>query len=75
MAAGAAHIRPLAYLAGTALGMTPGTLAATIFADQIKRALKDPASVNYWIVAGVVVFFVVASLFVRRWLAREQRRA
>lgn len=75
MAAGAARIRLVPYLAGTALGMTPGTLAATVFADQVKKALRDPASVNFWVVAGVVAFFVVASLIVRRWLARMQRAA
>ena len=75
MAAGAAGIRLWPYLAGTALGMTPGTLAATVLADQLKKALKDPASINYWVVAGVVVVFVIATLIVRRWLAKVQQRA
>lgn len=74
MIAGAAHIKLWQYLAGTALGMTPGTLATTVFADQLKRALKDPASINYWLVAGIVVFFIVLALIVRRWLAKVQRQ-
>lgn len=74
MVAGAAHIKLWQYLAGTALGMTPGTLAVTVFADQLAKALKDPSSINYWLVAGIVVFFIVMILIVRRWLAKVQRQ-
>lgn len=70
MAAGAACIRLWPYLAGTALGMVPGTLAATIFADQVKKALRDASTINYWVVAGVLVFYVVLTLIVRRWLLK-----
>lgn len=75
MAAGAARIRLWPYLAGTALGMTPGTLAATVFADQLKKALRDASSVNYWVLAAVVLFYAVATLIVRRWLAKVESRA
>lgn len=74
MAAGAAGIRLWHYLAGNLLGMTPGTLASTVFARQIAMALEDPSQINYWVIAGVVVFFVLAILVARRWLARMQRR-
>lgn len=75
MVAGASCIRLWPYLAGTALGMLPGTLTATVFADQVRKALKDPSTLNYWIVAGIVVFYVVLTLIVRRWLVRVQRDA
>ena len=75
MVAGASCIRLWPYLAGTALGMLPGTLAATIFADQVRKALKDPSTLNFWVVAGIVVFYVALTLIVRRWLVRVQRDA
>lgn len=74
MVAGAARIKLLQYLAGTALGMVPGTLATTVFADQVRTALEDPSRINYWLVAGIVAFLVVLTLFVRRWLAKVQRQ-
>jgi phospholipase D1/2 len=74
MVAGAARIKLWQYLAGTALGMVPGTLATTVFADQVRTALEDPSRINYWLVGGIVAFLVVLTLFVRRWLAKVQRQ-
>lgn len=75
MVAGAAHIKLWQYLAGTALGMLPGTLATTVFADQLTTALKDPSRINYWLVAAIVAVLVGCTLFVRRWLAGVQQQA
>jgi uncharacterized membrane protein YdjX (TVP38/TMEM64 family) len=74
MMAGAAGIGLWQYLAGTALGMVPGTLATTVFADQVRNALDDPSRINYWLVGGIVVVLVVLTLIVRRWLAKVQQR-
>lgn len=73
MAAGASCIRLWPYVGGVLLGMTPGTLAATVFAEQVKKALKDPSSVNYWLIAALGLVLVAMSLLVRRWLAGVQR--
>jgi uncharacterized membrane protein YdjX (TVP38/TMEM64 family) len=70
MAAGAAGIKLWQYLLGNALGMAPGTLASTVFADQVSAALEDPSTINYWVLAGIGVGFLVLILIVRRWLAR-----
>ena len=72
MVAGAAAISLWQYLAGMALGMLPGTLATTVFADQLKNALEDPSKINYWIVIGVIAVFVALMLGVRRWLLNVQ---
>jgi uncharacterized membrane protein YdjX (TVP38/TMEM64 family) len=74
MMAGAAGIGLWQYLAGTALGMVPGTLATTVFADQVRNALEDPSKINYWLVAGIVVLLIALALIVRRWLAKVQRQ-
>lgn len=72
LVAGAIRIKWWHLTLGTFLGMLPGTLTATVFGDQIQTALKDPERINYWIVAAVVVFFIVATLSVRSWLYRTQ---
>jgi phosphatidylserine/phosphatidylglycerophosphate/cardiolipin synthase-like enzyme/uncharacterized membrane protein YdjX (TVP38/TMEM64 family) len=72
LVAGAIRIKLWHVLAGTFLGMLPGTLTATVFGDQIQTALRDPERINYWIVAGVVLVMIVATLLVRRWLYRTQ---
>ena len=74
MVAGHAGVPLFDYLGGTAVGMLPGTLATTAFADQLAKVLDDPSQINYWIVAGVVLFFVVLMLGVRRWLGTLRRR-
>jgi uncharacterized membrane protein YdjX (TVP38/TMEM64 family) len=75
MAAGAARVKLWQYLAGNALGMAPGTLASTVFADQVAAALEDPSTINYWLIAGVAVFFVVLIVIVRRWLKKLEANA
>jgi len=72
MVAGAVQLALWEYLAGTAVGMLPGTLATTVFADQLRAALEDPSKINYWVVGGVVLVFVALTLAVRRWIAGVQ---
>jgi phospholipase D1/2 len=74
LVAGAIRIKAWHMLVGTFLGMLPGTLTATVFGDQIQTALRDPARINYWIVGGVVLLMLCATLAVRRWLYRTQLR-
>jgi phosphatidylserine/phosphatidylglycerophosphate/cardiolipin synthase-like enzyme/uncharacterized membrane protein YdjX (TVP38/TMEM64 family) len=69
--AGAIRIRLRDFTIGTALGMLPGTLAATVFGDQLEIALRDPGEVNLWIVGGVTVALITATLLVRRWLVSQ----
>jgi phosphatidylserine/phosphatidylglycerophosphate/cardiolipin synthase-like enzyme/uncharacterized membrane protein YdjX (TVP38/TMEM64 family) len=66
--AGAIRIRLFDFMAGTALGMLPGTLATTVFGDQLAAAIENPADVNVWLIAGVTAGLIAATLYVRRWL-------
>ena len=75
IAAGAVRIKLWHYSLGTILGMTPGTLTTAIFGDQIQAAMEDPSKINWWLIAGVVVFFVVLIAIVRRWFLKQHRIA
>jgi uncharacterized membrane protein YdjX (TVP38/TMEM64 family) len=62
-------------MVGTFLGMLPGTLTTTVFGDQIQNALEDPSRINWALVAGVGVLFVVMTLAVRRWFGSQQGKS
>ncbi|MDB5811814.1 MAG: putative Phospholipase/Transphosphatidylase [Betaproteobacteria bacterium] len=72
MIAGAIRIKLWHFLAGTAIGMLPGTLAATVFADQLETALRRPGDVNLWLIGGIVLFMAAAIVFVRKAVFTDQ---
>ncbi len=69
--AGAVPIKLWDFTLGTFLGMLPGVLATTVFGSQIAAALEDPSTINWWIVAAVLVAMIALTWFVRRWFARQ----
>lgn len=71
MVAGRIDIKLWHFMLGTFLGMLPGTLTTTVFGDQIQHALEDPSRINWMLVSGVIVLFVVMALAVRRWFALQ----
>ncbi len=71
--AGAIRIRVWHFFVGTGIGIVPGLLAATVYGGQVSAALRNPASINYWLVAGVTLFFAAAIALVRFWLLRMER--
>jgi len=71
LVAGAIRLRLHHFILGTALGMLPGALATTVFGEQLTAALRDPAQVNYWLIAGVIAVFAIGILIVRRWFHRQ----
>ena len=75
MVAGASRIKLWHFMLGTTVGMLPGTVATSIFANEISNALDDPSKVNYWVVALVVAVLAGLMLLSRRLLARTQRGA
>jgi uncharacterized membrane protein YdjX (TVP38/TMEM64 family) len=75
MAAGAAGVKLWQYLLGNALGMAPGTLASTVFAEQVALALEDPSTINYWVIVAIAAGFVLLIFFVRRWLAGLRKQS
>jgi len=67
LVAGAIRVRVWHVALGTAIGNAPGTLATTVFGDQLQAALRDPSTINYWLVGAVLLLFAVAILLFRRW--------
>ncbi len=71
--AGAVKLRLRHLAIGTALGMLPGTLASTVFADQIETALTG-GMVNWWLVGGCAAALAAGLYAVKRWFSRAARR-
>jgi phosphatidylserine/phosphatidylglycerophosphate/cardiolipin synthase-like enzyme/uncharacterized membrane protein YdjX (TVP38/TMEM64 family) len=72
--AGAIHMRLWQVVAGTAIGLLPGTLATTIFGDAIETALSGTGEVNWWLVALAVGLLGGGIVAVKRWFSRMSRR-
>ncbi len=69
--AGAIRIQPLHFIIGTAIGILPGTLFATVFGDQLITGFRDPRSLNPWLIAALVAIagvLAAATWFMRRWM-------
>jgi phospholipase D1/2 len=71
--AGAVRLKLWHLVAGTFVGMLPGTLAATIFGDQLENALAG-GDINWWLVGGCAALLGSGAVLVKRWFARMARR-
>jgi uncharacterized membrane protein YdjX (TVP38/TMEM64 family) len=72
LVAGAIGMKLWHYALGSFIGVLPGVLAATVFGNQIEAALRDPSSVDYWMIAVFVALLVAGLFFVRRWFLRME---
>jgi phosphatidylserine/phosphatidylglycerophosphate/cardiolipin synthase-like enzyme/uncharacterized membrane protein YdjX (TVP38/TMEM64 family) len=75
MVAGASHLRARDFLLGTAIGMAPGTLAVSVFADRLAALVFNPSAQNVAWLALALVVIVAAALTLHRWLARRGVRS
>jgi phosphatidylserine/phosphatidylglycerophosphate/cardiolipin synthase-like enzyme/uncharacterized membrane protein YdjX (TVP38/TMEM64 family) len=73
LVAGAVRLRLWHLAVGTMLGMLPGTLAATIFGDQLASALSGSGEINWWIVGAAGALLLFGSIAVKRWFGRMAR--
>jgi phospholipase D1/2 len=69
MIAGASHIKLKDYLIGTAIGMLPGILVITIFADRLLHAIQNPGWINALIAAALAAAMIFGSWWVKKRLA------
>jgi hypothetical protein len=53
--------------------MLPGTLAATIFGEQLQGALSG-GSINWWIVGGCAAALCAGIVVVKRWFSKMAGR-
>jgi len=74
MIAGASHIRLKDYLIGTAIGMLPGILVITIFADRLLQTIKNPGWVNGIIAAALAAAMVLGSWWIKKRLVGSKRQ-
>jgi len=72
--AGAIHMRLWHVVAGTAIGLLPGTLATTIFGEAIETALTGAGPVNWWLVVIAVGLLAGGIVAVKRWFMRMSHR-
>jgi phospholipase D1/2 len=71
--AGAIHTRLWHVVAGTAIGLLPGTVATILFGDAVETALTGAGPVNWWLV-GIAMGLVGGGIFaVQRWFMRMSR--
>jgi phospholipase D1/2 len=68
--AGAIRVKVWHFMLGTLLGMMPGTLAMTVFGDQLEAGLRNPRGINYWIAGGALAAFALVSTLTVRWANR-----
>lgn len=73
MVAGASHIRLRDLVLGTAIGITPGTLAMVLFVDQITAALRAPTPVTFVLLGLTVLLIAVGAWGLQRWLRKGDR--
>lgn len=66
--AGALRIRLAHFAAGSALGILPGTAAATVLGEQITVALLAPQAINPYVIAAALFVLFGAAFVTRRWL-------
>jgi phosphatidylserine/phosphatidylglycerophosphate/cardiolipin synthase-like enzyme/uncharacterized membrane protein YdjX (TVP38/TMEM64 family) len=74
LVAGASHIRFRDFAIGSLLGLTPGTLALTVFSDQVAGAIQAPDTVRWLTLAGLAALIAGGSWALGRWLLRRRRR-
>jgi phospholipase D1/2 len=72
--AGAVRLKLWHVLVGTAIGMLPGSLATTIFGDQLQTALSGTGQINWWLVGGIAALFAGGIWGVRLWFRKMAAR-
>jgi uncharacterized membrane protein YdjX (TVP38/TMEM64 family) len=74
LAAGAAGVRRVPYLAGTALGMAPGIALYAVFIDRALAVIADPRPLSWAMLLFAIVLIVAVALLLKR-LRRRGRDA
>ncbi len=74
LVAGASHIRLRDFALGTLLGMLPGTLALTVFSDQVMSAIQAPDVTQFFVLLVLAGAIVIGLWALSRWLLRRQKK-
>lgn len=71
LAAGALRVRLLDYVAGTFIGLLPGTVVFSLFLEQLKEAWRNPDAGTYAVAAVWAVVTLLALWWLKRYLGRR----
>jgi uncharacterized membrane protein YdjX (TVP38/TMEM64 family) len=71
--AGAARVGVFSFSAGTVLGMIPGVAGAAIIGTALRRALDQPAAVDWRIIAAIAALTIIAALLLHLLAGRRLR--
>jgi uncharacterized membrane protein YdjX (TVP38/TMEM64 family) len=74
LVAGASHMGFRDFALGSLLGLMPGTLALTVFSDQVAGAIQAPDSIRWVILAVLAVVISAGTWALGRWLLKSRRR-
>jgi uncharacterized membrane protein YdjX (TVP38/TMEM64 family) len=74
MIAGASHLKLKDYMIGTAIGMLPGILAITIFADRLLHTIQNPGWVNVLIAVVLALVLIAGSWWMKKRLAGSRSK-
>jgi uncharacterized membrane protein YdjX (TVP38/TMEM64 family) len=74
MIAGASHITLKDYLLGTAIGMLPGILVITVFADRLLHTIQNPGWINALIAAAIAATIILGSWWIKKRLTGDGGR-
>ncbi|MEX0614439.1 MAG: VTT domain-containing protein, partial [Methylophaga sp.] len=75
LVAGASHIRLRDFFWGTLLGMLPGIIAFSAFADSLIATLKQPQPQQLAILAGVVTAVIAMTIALRKFFTAKASNA
>ncbi|MGA1796969.1 MAG: VTT domain-containing protein, partial [bacterium] len=70
LVAGASHTRFRHFLLGTILGVLPGLLAVSLFADRVGAIIRNPGPLEFALLAAAIMVTAAAALGMAWWLKR-----
>jgi len=68
LVAGASHLGPSQFIVGSALGLTPGILALTLFSESLYQAVANPGLASLGVLAVLAALLIGGTLGLRRVL-------
>lgn len=72
LVAGASRIRFHDFVIGSAIGLIPGTVGISLFADRLAAAIRKPDILTFALLVAVIAAIIAASFAFWRWEQRQR---